>query len=236
MSTVQFNLLPDVKLEYYKAQKTKGLIFKLAFLVSAVAVGIMVISFVIANIVQKKALSDAEGDTKKYSNQLQATPDLEKILTVQNQLNALPTLHKQKHVLSRLYTFLPSITPEKVNIGKLTLDAKLNTMVITGTSDKIETVNKFADTLKFTSYTVAGSTDKKSAFKSVVLQAIGRDESVVSYTINVEFDPTLFESGQDIKLVVPQELTTRSVTESPGAVFNGQTGQPTPATGTGGGQ
>ncbi|PJE65027.1 hypothetical protein COU91_03815 [Candidatus Saccharibacteria bacterium CG10_big_fil_rev_8_21_14_0_10_47_8] len=230
MSTVQFNLLPDVKLEFYKAQRTKGLIFKLAFLVLAVAVGVMVISFAVANVVQKKALSDADGDIKKYSNQLQATPDLEKILTVQNQLKALPTLHQQKHILSRLYTYLPSITPEKVNIGKLTLDAKANTMVITGTSDKIETVNKFADTLKFTSYTTTGTSNKKPAFKSVVLDAIGRDETTVSYTVNVEFDPTLFEAGQSIVLVVPQELTTRSVTESPGAVFNGQTGQPTTKT------
>ncbi len=230
MSTVQFNLLPDVKLEFYKAQKSKRLVFNAALLVTGAAIAIMAISFSVANIVQKKALSDADKDIKKYSDQLKTTPDLEKILTVQNQLNALPALHKQKHVISRLFDYLPSITPDKVNIGKLTLDDQANTMVITGTSDKIENVNKFADTLKFTSYTMSGSTDKKQAFKSVVLDAIGRDETTVSYTINVEFDPTLFESGQTIALVVPQELTTRSVTESPGAVFNGQTGQSTTKT------
>lgn len=227
MSSVQFNLLPDVKLEFYKAQRSKRLIVNAALLVTVSAVGILIVSFSVANIVQKKALSDADKDIKKYSNQLKTTPDLEKILTVQNQLNALPALHQQKHIISRLFTYLPLITPDKVNIGKLTLDAKANTMVITGTSDKIENVNKFADTLKFTSYTTTDSSTKTQAFKSVVLDAIGRDQTTVSYTINMEFDPTLFKGEQTITLVVPQELTTRSVTESPGAVFNGQTGQST---------
>jgi Tfp pilus assembly protein PilN len=225
MSTVQFNLLPDVKLEYYKTQRSKRLIYNLAFLVTAVSVGLMIITFTVANIVQRKALSDADGDIKKYSNQLQGTPDLEKILTVQNQLNSLPALHQQKHILSRLFDYIPQITPANVSIGNLKLDSVAGTITITGTSDKVETVNKFVDTLKFTSYTTGDAGEKNKAFSAVVLDTIGRDEKTVSYVVIGTYDPELFKADQNVKLVVPQELTTRSVTESPGAIFNGETGQ-----------
>lgn len=237
MSTVQFNLLPDVKLEFYKTQKSKRLIFNLAFLVSAVAIALMVISFLVANVVQKKALTDADKDITKYSNQLKNTPDLEKILTIQNQLTALPGLHNQKHILSRLFDYIPLVTPDKVSVGNLKLDTTANTITITGTSDAVATVNKFVDTLKFTSYTTTDATNKSPAFKSVVLTTVGRDATSVSYVVDATYDPVLFQAGQNVKLVVPQELTTRSVTESPdSSLFNGQTGQSTKSTTTQGAQ
>lgn len=235
MSTIQLNLLPDVKLEFYKTQKTKRFVFSLVFLISAVAVGLMLISFLIANVVQKKALADVDKDINQYSDQLQKTPDLEKILTIQNQLSALPGLHQQKHVLSRLFSYLPSITPANVSIGRLTLDAAANTMTINGIANTVETVNKFVDTLKFTTFNTGDANSKQPAFKSVVLDTIGRDDKGASYTVSVSFDPALFVPGNNINIVVPKAATTRSITESPQAIFDGQTGQP-PADNKQGGQ
>ena len=38
---------------------------------------------------RRKACSDADKDIKTYSDQLKAIPNIDKILTVQNQLNTL---------------------------------------------------------------------------------------------------------------------------------------------------
>lgn len=238
MSKVQFNLLPDVKLDYIRSQNTKRLVYLFAFLVSGVAVGLVVLMFLSVGVVQKKQLRDADKDIKKFSDQLKAVDDLDKILTVQSQLNALPGLHDKKHVTSRLFDYLPKMTPPKLNVGKLTLDTEAKTLVMTGTADNLQTVNTFVDTLKFTSYEVIGEVsgggqgqNLKKAFTSVVLDKFGRDERETSYSVVVSFEPDLFDVTKRVNLIVPSQYTTRSVTEGPGSViFDGRTGNPKPVT------
>ena len=101
---LQFNLLPDVKLEYVKTQRTKHLLTLLSFAASAAGIGILVLSVITVDVVQKVALNNLNGDIKKYSTQLKQIPDLDKILTVQNQLGTLTSLHDKKPVTSRMFT------------------------------------------------------------------------------------------------------------------------------------
>lgn len=224
---VQFNLLPDVKLEFEKQKRTKRLVYTLAFLISGVAVGLLIICFVYVNLGQKKALDDAQKDIKKYSNDISKIPDIEKILTVQNQLKSLPTLHSQKHITSRVFAYLPKVTPQKVSIGQTAVDFSANTISITGTTDTLESVNAFVDTLKFTTYkaTKGDGQTEKPAFSDVKLASSGRSSNGASYTITMGFDPELFTNDdKNVVLVIPNKITTRSVTEAP-ALFNGDTGK-----------
>jgi Tfp pilus assembly protein PilN len=234
---VQFNLLPDVKLEYDKAQRAKRLVYAVSILASSVVVVVFILSFISVNVLQKKLLNDAGKDVTTYSNKLKSIPDLDKILTIQNQLTALPALHQQKHYASRLFTYLPQITPTNVGIGKLTIDTGASTIEVSGTADTVQSVNKFIDTLKFTSYTIGDDqSTKKLAFSNVILTKVDRDDKGASYTIDGSFDPLLFTGTQNIKLVVPQQTTTRSVLNAPdpaNPLFNGQTGaKPTTQQGT----
>lgn len=223
---VQFNLLPDVKLEFNRQQRTKRFVYGVSALAVAVAIGLFVISFITVDLLQKKLLDNSQKNIDTYTQKLKDIPDLDKVLTIQDQLNSLPSLHQQKHVASRLFDYLPQITPVKVNIGKLTMDTSADTMEVQGTADTVESVNKFVDTLKFTSFTVKGG-DKKKAFSNVLLSKVDRDDKGASYTIDLNFDPALFDAAQTVALVVPQETTTRSIINTPDAnsvLFNGQTG------------
>jgi len=231
MSAVQFNLLPDVKLEYNRAQHQKRTVYGLSALACVAVLVIFIISFLSVDVLQKKLLNDANNDITNYSQKLKSIPNIEKILTVQNQLGALPSMHQNKHVASRLFSYLPEITPDKINLGKLTMDTTANTIEFVGTSDTVETVNKFVDTLKFTTYTVQGSS--KPAFSNVILTKVDRNDQAqttndrVSYTIDASFDPALFAAVQAVQLTVPQETTTRSVLNaaSSNPIFNGETGK-----------
>ncbi|MBX4197092.1 hypothetical protein KW801_00865 [Candidatus Saccharibacteria bacterium] len=224
---IQFNLLPDVKLEFDRQLKAKRFVYTVSFLASAVVLAIFVISFLSVNVLQKKLLDNANNDINNYSQKLKSIPNLDKVLTIQNQLNSLPNLHQQKHYASRLFGYLPQITPANINIGRLTISTVNSTIDIQGTSDKVETINKFVDTLKFTSYTVGSDQNtKKLAFSNVLLTKIDRDDKGASYTVDATFDPALFSGSQGVTLVVPQETTTRSVINTPDAsspLFNGQT-------------
>jgi len=224
---IQFNLLPDVKLEYIKAEHQKHTVIVSAVIAGATALSIFVLLFLVVNVLQSKSIKDLTGDIKTNGAKLQSVPDLNKILTVQNQLQSLPALHNAKYVTTRLPQYLKQVTPANVSIAKLDIDFTANTISISGASNSLETINKFVDTLKFTEYTLGDQ--KSKAFSSVVLTTFGRDDKGASFQINLKYDPVIFDSSKDIQLTVPKIVTTRSETEKPSDLFQ-------PLSNTNGGQ
>lgn len=220
---IQFNLLPDIKQRYLKAQRQKHLVIFISTIASATAIGIFVILFLVVQVWQKQSINDLNSDIKNYSNQLSDTKDLDKILTVQNQLKSLPGLHDEKAVSSRLFGYITQLTPQKANISKLELSFDENTISISGSADGLSTVNAYVDTLKFTKYT-ANSDDPQtnSAFSNVVLSAFGRTATETTYTITASFDPVIFSQQQEVTLTVPKITSSRSVTEQPNDLFQAE--------------
>lgn len=215
---IQFNLLPDVKIQYIKAKSMKRLVMLAASFIAAFSLFI-VISLFMVNVFQSKHLSDLNKDIKTDSAKLQSTPNLAKILTVQNQLLSLPGLHAKKPVSSRLFAYVTKLTPSKASISSLDIDFIAGTLKVVGAADKLETVNQFVDTLKFTEYSKGTSTTKAKAFSNVVLKSFGRDDKGASYTIELKFDPVIFDVANEINLIIPDRITTRSATEKPDALF-----------------
>lgn len=129
---VQFNLLPDVKLEYVKTQRTKRLLTLISIVVSIVGLAVLFLSFVTVNVVQKKSLNDLSSDITKYSSQLKNVKDLDKILTVQNQLSTLKGLHDQEPVASQLFGYITKVTPEQASLSDLSVDFVGDTMTVSG--------------------------------------------------------------------------------------------------------
>lgn len=226
---IQLNLLPDVKMQFIKAQRTKHVVLMTALIISGTAIGIVMFLATIvygAQVLQLNSLNDA---IKSKTTDIKKIDDLNKILTIQNQLNALPGLFEQKPVISRVFVFLPQITPTDVNIADYKLKLEDNTMSFTGTAKDILTVNKFVDTLKFTKYTTDTNQELKPAFNTVVLTAFARTDKEATYTIDLKFDPALFSAeNKVVTLAVPKITSTRSETERPTSLFQEQ---PAPTTG-----
>jgi Tfp pilus assembly protein PilN len=217
---IQFNLLPDIKQQYLKAQRQKHMVVFVSTMASAISIGIFVILFLVVQVWQRQSINDLNGDIKTYSKQLESTDDLDKILTVQNQLKSLTGLHDQKAVSSRTFGYLTQLTPQKATITKLELDFKANTISISGSADGLSTVNAYVDTLKFTKYTADDDTKQTgNAFNSVVLSAFGRTATDTTYTITAKFDQAIFSQQQEVTLTVPKITSTRSVTEQPSDLF-----------------
>jgi hypothetical protein len=217
MSAVQFNLLPDVKLHYVKAQRIRNLVMTIALLIGGISLAIFLLTLFTADVVQKKQLSDANGQIASATNQLKQVPDLQKVLTVQNQLTTLSGLHKNKHVSSRIFTYLPQITPTNVKISNLSADFSTNTLLITGSANTQHSVNTFIDTLKFTTFKVGDQGNANKAFTSVVESSFSVASGNASYSLTLHFDPQLFSNNltQAPQLTVPQLTTTRSALDDP---------------------
>jgi Tfp pilus assembly protein PilN len=202
---IQFNLLPDVKLEYVRTQKTKHFLTLLSFIVSAVGITILLVAIITVDVVQKKSLHDENSDIARYSSQLKGVSNLNGILTVQNQLNTLSSLHNQKPVTSRLFAYISQVTPPQATLSDLSIDFTADTLTIGGKAPSLDVVSTFTDTLKATEYSVAGSSSGNThAFSNVVLSSFGRDQSGATFTVTAKFDPTIFNSDDNVTLTVPQ--------------------------------
>lgn len=225
---IQFNLLPDIKQEFVKVNRTKHAVVIISILVSVVLV-IIFLLLLSWDGLQKKNLNDINSDINTSKTKLLGTNDLNQILTIQNQLNALPALESQDPMVSNIFGYLSEITPDAATISTLSTDYGQHTMQISGDADSLATINVFADTLKFTTYSVVGSKQTKPAFSDVVLSAFGVQGGDTTYTLSLDFDPALFSSASKVALTVPSKTTTRSETEQPTDLFK----QTTKATTTG---
>lgn len=222
---IQFNLLPDVKVEYLKARRSQRLVYLGATVLAGVALAIFVSLFLIVNVAQKKHLSDLNADIKQDTAELQAIPNIGKILTVQNQLTSLTALHQEDPATPRLFDYLGQVTPAQVTISTVEADFTANTINITGNANALSTVNQFVDTLKFTTYTTNENSTPQKAFSEVVLASFTKSEKEATYQISFKFDPTIFNNTLEVKLSVPKIISTRSETEKPADLFKQNTNQ-----------
>src|ERR1700685_4322347 len=134
---IEFNLLPDVKLEYVKTRRIERLVIASSLLAAIVALVVFIFLVVFVDVLQKKHLSDINSDINTSSAQLQAVPSLNKILTIQNQLQALPALHDQKPLSSRLFSYMTQLTPANATISSLNVDFMQHTLTIAGNADSL---------------------------------------------------------------------------------------------------
>lgn len=231
MARAQFNLLPDIKSQYLKAAKTQKTIVGISVTVSIVMGTIFLLIFLTTNVLQKKQLSDSDAQIKELYGQLQEVENINKAVTVQNQLGSLVELHNNKHISSRLFGYLSNLTPINVSISSIGLDFKNNSMTVDGSADSQKTVNTLIDTLKFTTFSVGNKVTESRAFPSVVQSSFSVTSGSVNYNLELSFDPQLFannildEDGKHIApvLKVPKLTTTRSVLADPAnLLFNGQ--------------
>lgn len=220
---IEFNLLPNVKLEYLKARRLKRVVIAVSFIIVSAAIGLFVLLILFVDVAQKVKLDDLAKSTASAANQLTGNKNLNGILTIQNQLKTLPSLQAKEPVVSNLYGYLTQVTPNNATISTLSIDFTSNTISIQGSADSLNTITQFVDTLQFTTYN-NGSTTGKPAFTNVNLGTFSgpsssSNSSSASYSITFNYDPVLFTTGNNVKLVIPSEITTRSILDQPNALF-----------------
>jgi Tfp pilus assembly protein PilN len=231
---IELNLLPDVKLDYIKTQRTRRLVFSISLLVTAAAVVLLALLLGVDGL-QKKHLSDLNTDITNKTKKLQGEPNINQILTVQNQLNSLTALHADKPAASRVFDDLTALTPATVSINSFTIDFTQQTINITGGADALSSINQYVDTLKYTTYTSGSNSGQSPAFSNVVLSSFGlnsggQDKSqAANYTITLSYDKNIFDITQNVKLTVPNQAVTRPELQQPTDLFKAS---PTPATTT----
>jgi hypothetical protein len=200
------------------------LVVSIACLVTVVCLVLFVALYGYVDISQKHHLTDLSSDITADSTQLASNGNLNKVLTIQNQLQTIPQLDNEKPVVTRFPSIITELTPTTASISSLDVNFTTNTFSITGTASSLSDVNQFIDAIKFATYSVTGSSVAKPAFSTVVLSSFGYS-SVTSngqpanYIITFDYNPAIFSAASDVTLTVPQQATTRSVLSQPTDLF-----------------
>jgi hypothetical protein len=235
---IQLNLLPDLKKEFVKAQQNKALVISVSIIITIASLGISALLFVYVSYGQQLQIDAISGDINNKTRDLKGIPNLEKYLTIQNQLMALPQLHNDKGQYSRLFDFLVVMNPKAPNnvvLNNLQVDSVNKSISLVGATTSYESLNVFVDTLKNVqvSYKVQGQGDpvKEKMFDSVSLVSSslskeGVNNMKASFSIQVVYKDAIFAvQNTEVKAAVPSMTTTQSVTEAPqpGQLFDTKT-------------
>lgn len=210
---VQFNLLPDIKLQYIKTQRVKHLVTFIATIVSVVSVGLLLFSMFFVYIVQGQILGSVDKNIKKENAKLTKITDINKILTVQNQLDTLTSLHEGKPAASRLFAYLQQTTPARVSLSQLQLDFSASTITLGGNASSLDDIKIYTDTLKAAAYSTGADSAQKKAFSDVVLSSFSRTDKGANFTITAKAAPDLFDTRLTVQLSASTATSTDSVFE-----------------------
>jgi hypothetical protein len=219
---ISLNLLPDVKKEYLKSQRTKRLFIVLSVLISVVSIGLVVLmgAFVVG---QRVHLGNVQGDIDKAIEQVQSEQDIDKVLTIQKQLDQLNALHDKKYATTRLFEYIKVLVSNDISLNSFELDNGDTSVVIKGFGKDFPSVNTFSDTLKNAEFSYKSGEEIQTLkpFSGVTLSSISpEDEEETVFDIKMLFDPIIFNNTlEQVKLTVPNITSSPSVTERPGSLF-----------------
>lgn len=130
---IEINLIPDIKKEFIRAQRTRTAVISIAVLAVIIAVGISVVLVLYVFVAQALLLGHSDNRIKDESNKLAQVEDLSKILTVQNQVKQVGQTHANKSITSRLFNVLDGINPpypNDITISSVKLDTQAHTLTI----------------------------------------------------------------------------------------------------------
>lgn len=230
---IEINLVPDVKQELIKAQRVRSAVVSLAILAGMGAVGIVVLLGLWVFGVQTARSVLTDNTIREQSAKLSAVKDLSRTLTIQNQLDKLPSLHESKYIDSRIFDVLTTINPPQPNnvaISKLTLDSTARTVSIeaqaVGGYPALEVFKKTIAATKF-QFTSGNKEETRPLATSINDgdRSYGEDSSgqkVLRFTLAFGYPDELFSPYlQDAKIVAPSKTNvTDSFVGVPKSLFS----------------
>ena len=147
---IEINLIPDVKRELLRAQRTRATVISVSILTSIIAAGLVVALVLYVYGVQTVRSAILDGQIKDGSETLAKEEDLSKILTIQNQLTKISELNSQKKMDSRMFDVLAAVippAPNDVQVSQIAIDAEESSIRIEGQTRGYDSMEVFKKTI-----------------------------------------------------------------------------------------
>ena len=133
---IEINLIPDVKREYLKTKLARNAVVTISVFVGVAMAGLAVI---LGTVVGSQLIAQSIQDRtiKEDSAKLMNIQDIDKMVTIQQQLETIGGQFDSRHISSRLFDVLSAINPESPNnvtISTLKLNPEEKTVSIEGSA------------------------------------------------------------------------------------------------------
>lgn len=231
---IELNLLPDVKKDFIKAQRSRNMLITGSILTVMIALGATILFALFVYGGQSFRISQLTSDIKTKEKALKEVKDIDKYLTIQNQLSKIDGLHQDKLIYSRLVDFLGMLNPSAPNniqLNNLKVDGEAGTIVFEGSAPSYEAFNVFKDTLQNADVNfTTGDEDKPTVSKEKLFDPVVVNASAlssqggkpsVSFTVTTTYSKNVFSAqARQVSVSVPNMETTNSVRQSPQPLFD----------------
>lgn len=119
---LEINLLPAEKKKASSDKKLRVLLSTILFGLATAGLAGTVLLGIYTKFVQPNHIDNLKSETETALNEIRETPQVDRLLTVQNQLQALPALHGDKPTTSRLFGYLTKIVPDNVALTQMEVE------------------------------------------------------------------------------------------------------------------
>ena len=186
---IEINLLPNVKRELLKTRAMRNRVISISFLVGGASiVAVVVLALVLGSQIAGEAVQN--GVIKDRNDKLMAVEDLNKVVTIQNQLTKINEQHSRKKINSRIFdvvTAVNPVAPNNVSFSDIKVNPESKTITLEGSA-----VNGYS----------ALETLKKTILNTKVQTTDGDKSSEVSLTKEIKDGDTSFGENSEGKKVL----------------------------------
>ena len=186
---IEINLLPNVKRELLKTRAMRNRVISISFLVGGASIAaVVVLALILGSQIAAEAVQG--GVIKDRSDKLMAVEDLNKVVTIQNQLTKINEQHSGKKINSRIFdvvTAVNPVAPNNVSFSDIKVNPESKTITLEGSA-----VNGYS----------ALETLKKTILNTKVQTTDGDKSSEVSLTKEIKDGDTSFGENSEGKKVL----------------------------------
>ena len=221
---IEINLIPDVKRELLRIRMMRNAVISMSILVGIVSLAIVVFCAVVLGGQLAFELKQ-DSDIKSKYGELSQISDLDKTVTLQQQLGQIDRLHNDKKINSRLLSLISAINPPAPNNVQISMAlegsavngfAALEVLKKTLTSTKVKKGNAEGDGVPLASDMKAGETtfgenaEGKKVLRFAFTFTYPDDLFAHSKETISIITPTSKTNVTDSRLGVPESLFSRS--------------------------
>ena len=186
---IEINLLPNVKRELLKTRAMRNRVISISFLVGGASIAaVVVLALILGSQIAAEAVQN--GVIKDRNDKLMAVEDLNKVVTIQNQLTKINEQHSRKKINSRIFdvvTAVNPVAPNNVSFSNIKVNPESKTITLEGSA-----VNGYS----------ALETLKKTILNTKVQTTDGDKSSEVSLTKEIKDGDTSFGENSEGKKVL----------------------------------
>lgn len=208
---ISLNLLPDVKKNLISIRRQRNMIMSIGIVTIIVCLVVLaILGACFGALVAIGASTKANIDQKAAQiKQAQSSKQLDRYLTVQNQIKQLDSLKQQQPIYSRIFDYINALktpAPSDVKISKIDLSNESGSapeVVLSGTASEFRSLEVYrkimeGSKLKFADTGGGDAGNEKQLFSQVndpiYSSSYSTDGWQVSFTIKATFSPEAFSS------------------------------------------